>query len=105
MSTPHRTLVELTVVCIGSRWRIIVGGELDLGSGPDLVEVAGVLAAAGVPVVEIDLAAVSFIDTSGWRAVGDARALLAAHGASSVVTSLSPAVTQLVEALASTTAR
>jgi anti-anti-sigma factor len=97
MLAPTRQLLDITVVCSGSRRRIILGGELDLDSGRALVDVAVVLAAAGVAGVDIDLTEVSFIDTAGWEAVGEARRRIAAGGGASTVVAVSPAVTRFWE--------
>jgi len=77
--------IEITIVCVGSRWQLVVEGEVDLRTGRDIADVAAALARAGVAAADIDLSAVSFVDTAGWRAVGAARAALEASGAATSV--------------------
>lgn len=97
MLAPTRSQFDMTVVWNGSRWRIIVRGELDLRSGDELADVAGVLAAAEVVDLDIDLADVSFIDTAGWAAVATARHRIEATGGTTAVATVSPAVTRYLD--------
>lgn len=91
--------VSVTAACVGSWWRIHVRGELDAAGADRLKGVAAVLADAGAPGADIDLSEVTFIDTSGWQAVSDARARLQAAGTASRVDGASPVVTRLLDRL------
>jgi anti-anti-sigma regulatory factor len=86
---------QLAVVSNASHWDLFACGELDLSSGRELVDAAAVLASYRVPVVEIDLGGVTFMDTAGWRAVGAALDRLSEVGTVAVVSRRSPAVEHL----------
>jgi len=72
MPTSLANLPDLTVACVGAPWRILVCGEHDPGVGPELVDVAGLLAASGVRVVEPDLSGVAFTDAAGGQPASEA---------------------------------
>ncbi len=95
LASTHSPL-DLTVVFTSGRWRVTGRGELDLSSGPDVVAAAGVLCTAGAAAVDFDLADISFVDTSGWSAVVEARGRIEKAGADTALVALSPAVTRLV---------
>jgi anti-anti-sigma factor len=78
---------------------MLVGGELDLRSGEDLVRAADVLAAAGVAHVDLDLGDVSFLDTAGWHAVAEARRRVKGAGVICELVRTSPAVDRLIALL------
>jgi anti-anti-sigma factor len=61
------------------RVRISVSGEVDLASTP-LLEQAVEEAAAAAPAIELDLHEVSFIDSTGIRAVLRAKSLCSERG-------------------------
>jgi anti-anti-sigma factor len=88
-------LIDMTVVWDGRRWRIIVRGELDLRSGQELEDMAGVLDPKRG--VDIDLGAVTFVDTAGWHAVASARAQVQGAGGASDLVAVSPAVTRYLD--------
>jgi anti-anti-sigma factor len=90
MRDPLPALIDMTVVWTGSRWRIIVRGELDLRSGQELEDVAGILDPRRG--IDIDLGAITFIDTAGWQAVASARDRVRGAGGASDLVDVSPAV-------------
>jgi anti-anti-sigma factor len=94
MIAPPGPLIEMTVVCDRSGWRILVRGELDLSSGQELLHVVTTLAAARMPVVTLDLAGVTFIDTAGWDAVLAARQAIEAAGGVAAMAPVSATVTR-----------
>jgi anti-anti-sigma factor len=96
MSVANQSPVDMTVVCIGSRWRIVVRGELDLATGGHLLRVGQVLASARVIGADIDLADVSFIDTAGWRAVEATRQAILDAGGTSCLVAVSATVDRLL---------
>ena len=86
---------QVSVVATASHWDLVVEGDLDLSSGRDLVEVATVLASYRVPVADLDLSGVSFVDPGGWRCVEDATRVLATAGTLTGVRRQSEAVQRL----------
>jgi anti-anti-sigma factor len=98
MLAPTRPLLQITIVSSGSRWRLILRGELGLGSGRDLTDAAATLAATGIAAVDLDLAAVTFMDSAGWEAVDSARAQIAAAGGTAELVAISPVVSRYLEA-------
>lgn len=92
---PNRPPLDVAAVCIQSRWRLVVSGELDVDSGRLLVDAATVLAEARVAQADLDLAGVEFIDRGGWRAVGEACRRITDAGGTSCVTAASPCVRRL----------
>jgi anti-anti-sigma factor len=95
MLAPAPPMIDLTAEWNGFCWRILVRGELDLRSGEELVDVAGILASGDT--VELDLADVTFIDTAGWEAVAGARRIVESAGGASLVTATSPVVRRYLE--------
>ena len=57
--------------------RLVARGELDVYVGPVIVERVAELAAEGVKLIILDLAGVSFLDSSGLRGIIQAGNLLA----------------------------
>jgi anti-anti-sigma factor len=90
MLVPLPALIDMTVVWTGYRWRIIVRGELDLRSGQELEDVAGILDPRRG--VDIDLGDITFIDTAGWQAVVAARNRILGAGGACDLVAVSPAV-------------
>jgi anti-sigma B factor antagonist len=60
---------------------VMVAGEMDIATGPQLQERLAALAASGRPLI-IDLDRVTFIDASGLRVLASAASRAAAHGTS-----------------------
>ena len=59
--------------------RLVARGELDMYVGPVIVDRVAELAAQGVKLVILDLAGVSFLDSSGLRGIIKATDVLAKH--------------------------
>lgn len=89
---------SLTVVSLGTRWSLSVAGSIDSDGGSQLIAAAGVLAERRVASVDFDLVDVSFIDSSGWRGVQEARSVLDAAGVRSRIRGSGPAVDRLLTA-------
>ena len=85
----------VSVVVDASHWDLVVEGDLDLCSGRQLVEVAALLASYRVPVAEIDLHAVDFVDPAGWRCVEEATRVLSSAGTLTTLRRPSEAVEHL----------
>jgi anti-anti-sigma factor len=77
--------------------RVTMQGELDLDRADVVAGQLSALAAQGATTVVIDASGLSFIDSSGLRALLSARDQLAAAGASLQVINLSPAVERVLE--------
>ena len=71
-------------------------GELDIASGPRLVALAGESAEAEVPVV-LDLDEVTFVDSSGLRALIEAERAVKSRGTRLVLARPSAAVARLLD--------
>ncbi len=99
MPTPMTPPVHIAVATSGTTSEVVVDGELDLCAGRDLRDAAAALASCRPPIVEVDLAGVSFVDTAGWQALGSSLDLLAESGSVVSVVHRSPAVDRLVDAL------
>ena len=76
------------------RTRITVRGELDAMSAPDIHAAIGAAAAGDV---ELDMADVTFIDSSGLAAVIEGHLRLAPQGRRLVLVERSPAVQRLLD--------
>ncbi len=81
---PDRVIVELE-------------GELDLVSAPLLDDTLAGLALDGAATVVLDLRAVSFVDSTGLKAIFRARNAAGEHGRQFAVTRGSPQVERLLE--------
>jgi anti-sigma B factor antagonist len=80
-----------------STWAITVSGELDLATAPQLEAVFEALDPAPSERVLLDLEAVTFLDSSGIRALVRAKRRLDGIGAPLVVDGISPAARQVLE--------
>jgi len=78
-------------------WVVTVSGDLDLASAPQLEAVFEALEARASDQVLVDLAAVSFLDSSGIRAVVRAKRRLDGIGATLVIDAVSDAARQVLE--------
>ncbi|HEY0516815.1 MAG TPA: STAS domain-containing protein [Solirubrobacteraceae bacterium] len=63
------------------RYRLLLRGELDLASAPDVESTLTELCEAGALEIEIDLRAVTFIDSAGLHAILRAKELCRDHRA------------------------
>lgn len=75
---------------------IVIDGELDLASAPQLVEVSTKLA-EGREAVILDLSSVTFVDSSGVRALLDAERIVGDKGRRMALLRPGVAVTRLLD--------
>lgn len=74
---------EARLVSHGDAMRVVVSGELDLDTGPRLVElVSGTLTGGTLSSLVVDLMATAFVDSSGLRALLDCRRAAIGNGIS-----------------------
>jgi anti-sigma B factor antagonist len=81
----------------GSRVILRLAGELDIFYAPRLKETVSTVLAAGTSACVLDLGAVTFVDSSGIRALLMARKEAVEHGASLVIRGVSPFVCRLLD--------
>lgn len=79
--TEHAAQLSTDVVVDGTTARVRVAGELDLEGAPVLDEEFRGLLALGVKTVVVDMSAVTFLDSTGLRAIIVGREVLVAGGA------------------------
>lgn len=75
---------------------IVIEGELDLASAPQLVDAISALPEVGEPVV-LDLSSVTFVDSSGVRALLDADRIANEKGRKLAIFRPGVAVTRLLD--------
>jgi anti-sigma B factor antagonist len=80
-----------------STWEVVVSGELDLATAPELEAVFESLAPTPSDRVLVDLAAVTFLDSSGIRALVRGKRRLQDAGVPLVVDAASDAARQVLE--------
>jgi stage II sporulation protein AA (anti-sigma F factor antagonist) len=80
-----------------STWLVTVEGELDLATAPELEAVFETLQPAPAERVVVDLGGVSFLDSSGIRALVRAKRRLDRAGAPFVFLAISDAARQVLE--------
>ena len=98
---PATPRFHIDVDCRPDRWSLRLAGGLDIDTGRQLIELGRVLGEGRPGVVEIDLAAVDFLDSSGLDALARTCSMVrAAGGTPEVLGTGSPAVQRLLEALA-----
>lgn len=78
-------------------WRVTVAGELDAATAPDLVAALRPLVAHPSGSVVVNMSEVSFMDSSGLRALIHAANDAKAAGGSVVLVAVSAAVNRLLE--------
>jgi anti-sigma B factor antagonist len=76
---------------------LAMAGELDLAAAPALAAALDAVARSGVNVVVVNMAAVTFIDSTGLHALLDAKQALATTGGRLHLTEPSPAATRLFQ--------
>ncbi len=80
--------------------RLVLSGELDLNAGPRLIATVSGAVSSGVSSLELDLCEVTFIDSSGVRAILQARDECESHSAGlSLVPSSHPGPQRVFETL------
>jgi anti-sigma B factor antagonist len=77
--------------------RIVVVGEVDMATAPQVTSAIESLDRAGSPRVVVDLAGVSFMDSTGLSALVHGRAKLESRGAALVLGALSTQVQTLLQ--------
>jgi anti-sigma B factor antagonist len=80
-----------------STWAVTVSGELDLATAPQLEAVFEALEPARSDRVVVDLEAVTFLDSSGIRALVRAKRRFDRLGAALAVEAVSPPARQVLE--------
>jgi len=78
-------------------WIVTIAGELDLATAPELEAVFEALDTSASDRVLVDLAEVSFLDSSGIRALARAKRRLDGIGASLLIDAMSDAARQVLE--------
>lgn len=85
------------VVMDGTRAQVRVVGDLDLEGAPVLDEEFRALLALGVKTVVVDMSAVTFLDSTGLRALIVGRELLGAGGATITLHGVSGVVERVLQ--------
>ena len=78
-------------------YRIVMRGELDLGTAPKLSQAIESLISDGALIVVLDAANVVFMDSSGLRVIINGGNLLAAVGGRLLIEGMSGAVQRVLE--------
>ena len=73
--------LDITVKDQGTVLRVVVAGEIDLGTSADLFTALEALADADASIIDVDLSAVWFLDSSGIEILVRAHRLIAARAA------------------------
>ena len=89
-------LLEVAVTSADGRSRVTVAGELDAASAGELEAALSEPATAGT-VVELDLGQVTFIDSSGLRALLVVQQAVSDGGGSLMLGATTPAVDRLLQ--------
>lgn len=90
--------MQATVDEVGERaWRVTVAGEIDASTAPDLAAALRPLVEEPSPSVVVNMAGVSFMDSSGLRALVHAAHDAKEQGGSVVLVAVSGAVNRLLE--------
>jgi len=89
-------LLDVEVTTGGNRSKVSVAGELDAASAGELEAVLAAQVSASAE-VELDLGSVSFIDSSGLRALLVAQQTATDGGGSLILVATTPAVDRLLE--------
>jgi anti-anti-sigma factor len=77
---------------------VCIAGDLDAATAPFLQDaLAPTLAAPEIARLTLDMAAVTFVDSPGWRVLLHARVTLAARGAELVLASCPPNLVKVLE--------
>jgi anti-sigma B factor antagonist len=78
-------------------WRIDICGDLDLTAAPRLREVVEAACEQGVRSILLDLSSVTFLDSSGLRAIVEASTRIELIGGQIICTGLSGAAHRVLE--------
>jgi anti-anti-sigma factor len=96
MTSQEPPLLDVEVRTDDGRSKVSVAGELDAASAGELEEALSAQSLAGT-MIELDLGEVSFIDSSGLRALLVAQQAATDAGGSLVLVATTPAVDRLLE--------
>jgi anti-anti-sigma factor len=96
MASQEPPLLDVSVTRDDDRSKVSVAGELDAASAGELEEALSEAVSAGT-MIELDLGEVSFIDSSGLRALLVAQQAATDAGGSLVLVATTPAVDRLLE--------
>ena len=91
------TPLRITTEASPDVWRVVAAGELDIGGIPALEQAMGAAYDAEAGQVVLDLAAVTFIDSSGIRVLVDAAAAARDAGGRQFTIVSSDAVDRVIE--------
>lgn len=89
--------LSVRAIVDGAVARVTLHGELDLDRAGAVEEELGGLAAKGASTVVIDASGLTFLDSSGLRALLSAREQLETAGATLELVNISPAVERVLE--------
>jgi anti-sigma B factor antagonist len=78
-------------------WALKATGDLDMESAPKLTEAVKTLADQGAALIVLDLTDVSFLDSTGLRAIVSANTVLEAHGGRLMIDGMSGAARRVLE--------
>jgi anti-anti-sigma factor len=78
-------------------WRIDVAGDLDMATAPQLGEVVEAACEQGARSILLDLSGVTFLDSSGLRAIVEASKRIELTGGDIICTGLSGAAHRVLE--------
>jgi anti-anti-sigma factor len=81
----------------GGRHLLVLRGELDMGSAPTLTGLLESLASDGGDDVVVDLAGVTFVDSSGLKVLLEAHARAVADGRAVIVRRAGPQVRRVID--------
>jgi anti-anti-sigma factor len=90
-------MLKMQVVHDGTTTRIVPVGEIDMASANTFETVAEQVVLAKPQCIELDLAAVDFIDSSGLRSIVQLRNRAKLEGITLRATGLSPAAQRILE--------
>jgi anti-sigma B factor antagonist len=80
MSAPRAPQFEVHDIAAGGRHRLVLTGELDLASAPELDALTQDIASDGTIAITLDLSKLTFIDSCGLRVVLSLRELCQRRG-------------------------
>jgi anti-anti-sigma factor len=86
---------QMTVTCWGARWTVYLSGDLDRATGVQAQHLLASMADHGVILLDIDLHAVTFVDTAGLASIAAIEESLASRGVQVRVVERSPAIHRL----------
>jgi anti-sigma B factor antagonist len=94
---PAEAILRLACTTEGAVQRIAAAGEIDLSTAHLLVDLVATLARTPVPLVAVDLSAVTFFGAQGISALVRARLLVAERGGRLTLSDPSPVVRRVLD--------